>query len=217
MQKGLLLLSLLVCSFLMDSKPLDIPNLIPSGDPDKGAGLVADCVVCHGVDGNSINTDWPSLAEQNTRYLYDQLKYFQSGERENALMTAVTPYLNTLTDKQLLDIASFYSSEASNIGQATNDEELLALGESLYRAGDLDRGIPACIACHSINGNGISQAGFPKVSGQQKGYLVSSLKDYRSKTRVAGNYASIMHAASANLSDTDIDAVANYIYGLYEK
>ena len=108
--------------------------------------------------------------------IYDQLKYFQQGDRENALMMAVVPYLKSLSDDQLLDIAAFYSSNISTVGQAKDDAELLNLGESLYRAGDLERGIPACTACHSVNGAGNAQANFPRVSGQQKGYLITSLK-----------------------------------------
>ena len=56
-----------------------------------------------------------------------------------------------------------------------------------------------------------------KISGQQKGYLVSTLKEYRSQVRNAGNYALVMQAASANLKDDDIEALANYMHGLYRK
>jgi hypothetical protein len=52
-------------------------------------------------------------------------------------MMAVIPYLKTLSDSQLLDIAAFYSSKPPAVGQAKDDADLLALGESLYRAGDL--------------------------------------------------------------------------------
>ena len=91
------------------------------------------------------------------------------------------------------------------------------MGESLYRAGDLERGIPACTACHSINGAGNIQAGFPKVSGQQKGYLILTLKAYRGLERDAGDYALVMQSASQNLKDADIEALANYMHGLYQK
>ena len=51
-----------------------------SGDASAGSSLVESCVACHGTDGNSMNTDWPKLAGQNA-HLYEQLKYFKSGER----------------------------------------------------------------------------------------------------------------------------------------
>ena len=217
MQKILLAISLVFIGVNSYAAELNIPNVLKTGDASNGSSLVATCAACHGNDGNSINTDWPSLAGQNQKYLYDQLVYFVNGERKNALMTAVIPYLKTLSSDELFDIAAFYAESSASVGQADSDVDLLALGESLYRAGDLSRGIPACTACHSLYGEGNTQAGFPKISGQQKGYLISTLKEYRSQSRNAGNYALVMQAASANLKDDDIEALANYMHGLYRK
>ena len=217
MQKILLAISLVFIGVNSYAAELNIPNVLKTGDASNGSSLVATCAACHGNDGNSVNTDWPSLAGQNQKYLYDQLVYFVNGERKNALMTAVIPYLKTLSSDELFDIAAFYAESSASVGQADSDVDLLALGESLYRAGDLSRGIPACTACHSLYGEGNIQAGFPKISGQQKGYLISTLKEYRSQSRNAGNYALVMQAASANLKDDDIEALANYMHGLYRK
>lgn len=196
--------------------PEDIPGLFKSGDASIGSSLVASCAACHGQDGNSINTDWPKLAGQNEKYLYEQLKYFRSGERNNALMMAVTPYLQSLSDEDLLNIAAFYSSGISTGGQAKNDEELLELGTKLYRFGDVKKEIPACTSCHSVYGEGNNLAVYPSVAGQQVGYLVSSLKAYRSKERAGGEQALVMQSVAENLSDKEIDALANYIHGLYK-
>ena len=217
MQKILLAISLVFIGVNSYAAELTIPNVLKTGDASNGSSLVATCAACHGNEGNSINTDWPSLAGQNQKYLYDQLVYFVNGERKKALMTAVIPYLKTLSSDELFDIAAFYAESSASVGQADSDVDLLALGESLYRAGDLSRGIPACTACHSLYGEGNIQAGFPKISGQQKGYLISTLKEYRSQSRNAGNYALVMQAASANLKDNDIEALANYMHGLYRK
>ena len=217
MLKAFLVICLSSASFIILSAEIIIPDLLSTGDAKDGSELVSSCAACHGSNGQSISSDWPNLAGQNQRYLSEQLKYFQQGERENVLMMAVIPYLKTLSDTQLLDIAAFYSSQKPTVGQAINDEELLVLGESLYRAGDLNRGIPACTACHSVNGSGNSKAGFPKVSGQQKNYLISTLKEYRSLQRNAGDYSLVMQSASQNLKDSDIEALANYMHGLYEK
>ena len=217
MLKTCLIISLSMAATVMFAADIKMPDLLTTGDANAGSKLVSTCASCHGADGKSISSDWPNLAGQNQRYLSEQLKYFQQGERENVLMMAVIPYLKSLSDSQLLDIAAFYSAQQPAVGQAKNDEELLALGESLYRAGDLNRGIPACTACHSVNGAGNVQAGFPKVSGQQKNYLISTLKEYRSLQRNAGDYSLVMQSASKNLNDYDIEALANYMHGLYEK
>ena len=194
----------------------DMPKGFISGDASNGSGLVDSCVACHGADGNSVSSDWPKLAGQNQRYLYEQLQYFRDGERNNALMMAVIPYLNTLQDSDLLDIAAFYESNETSRGQAKNDEELLALGISLYRFGNMKKGIPACTACHSVDGQGNYLAGFPSIAGQQVGYLTTTLKAYRSKERDAGEQALVMQSIAQNLSDGEIDALANYMHGLYK-
>ena len=194
----------------------DMPQVFKSGDSSAGSLLVDSCVACHGADGNSVNTDWPKLAGQNEKYLYEQLKYFKSGDRNNVLMMTVTPYLQTLNDKDLLDIAAFYSTKVSTGGRAKNDMELLELGTKLYRFGDIKKQIPACTSCHSVYGDGNNLANYPQVAGQQVGYLVSSLKAYRSKERNAGEQSLVMQSIAENLTDNEIDALANYMHGLYK-
>ena len=198
------------------SKGIQMPEAFKSGDINKGSELVDSCVACHGLDGNSISTDWPNLAGQNQRYLFEQLKYFRDGDRMNALMMSVTPYLQTLTDKDLLDIAAFYSNNNIDVGQAKDDEELLALGTQLYRFGDIKKQIPACTSCHAVYGQGNRLAGYPAVAGQQVGYLASTLKAYRSKERNTGESSLVMQGIAENLSDNEIDALANYMRGLYQ-
>ena len=198
------------------SKEMELPETFISGDASVGAQLVDSCAACHGVDGNSISTDWPKLSGQNQRYLYEQLKYFRDGARMNALMMSVTPYLQTLSDDDLKNIAAFYSQYNSTTGQAKNDEELLALGTQLYRFGNIKKQIPACTSCHAVYGQGNSLAGYPSVAGQQVGYLTSTLKAYRSKERNSGESSLVMQSIAANLTDYEIDALANYMHGLYQ-
>jgi len=195
---------------------MELPETFISGDASVGAQLVDSCAACHGVDGNSISTDWPKLSGQNQRYLYEQLKYFRDGSRMNALMMSVTPYLQTLTDENLKDIAAFYSKYNSTVGQAKNDKELLELGTQLYRFGNIKKQIPACTSCHAVYGQGNSLAGYPAVAGQQIGYLTSTLKAYRSKERNAGESSLVMQSIASNLTDNEIDALANYMHGLYQ-
>ena len=198
------------------SKELQLPETFISGDATKGSQLVESCAACHGADGNSISTDWPKLSGQNQRYLYEQLMYFRDGDRMNALMMSVTPYLQTLSDDDLKNIAAFYSQYKTTVGQAKNDEELLSLGTQLYRFGNIKKQIPACTSCHAVYGQGNSLAGYPAVSGQQIGYLTSSLKAYRSKERNSGESSIIMQSIAENLTDYEIEALANYMHGLYQ-
>ena len=56
------------------SKEIKMPETFTSGDVEKGSLLVESCAACHGAEGVSISTDWPKLAGQNQKYLYEQLK-----------------------------------------------------------------------------------------------------------------------------------------------
>ena len=221
MKFSLLYFILLALSVSIDaaddkSKKIEMPETFISGDADRGAKLVDSCAACHGADGNSISSDWPKLSGQNQKYLYEQLKYFRDGARMNALMMSVTPYLQTLNDEDLKHIAAYYSKYNSTTGQAKNDQELLELGTQLYRFGNIKKQIPACTSCHAVYGQGNSLAGYPSVAGQQVGYLSSTLKAYRSKERNAGESSLVMQSVAANLTDYEIDALANYMHGLYQ-
>ena len=216
MLKTYLMIVLTFMSFGSLASEIEIPDLLDVGDAKAGSALVAQCAACHGAQGKSIASDWPNLAGQNQRYIAEQLKYFQQGDRENVLMMSVIPYLNSLSDGDLLDIAAFYESLEMSGGQARNDEELLELGATLYRFGNMKKGVPACTSCHAVQGQGNSLAGFPSVAGQQVGYLTSTLKAYRSKERNAGELSIMMQSIAQNLSDDDIDALANYMHGLYQ-
>ena len=142
MIKKLLLLSLLVSSFsIFAAASGDIAEAKPMkrGDADKGSKLIGTCVACHGVDGNSVVGQWPTLAGQRESYLFEQLEHIRDEERVIAVMKGL---LNNYSDDDLRDVSAFYASQKTKVSQA--DEANLALGQQIYRAGNLDSGVPAC-------------------------------------------------------------------------
>ena len=52
------------------------------------------CVGCHGVDGNSEVPTFPRIAGQYEDYLYQSLKSYKNGKRNNAIMNGVASTLN---------------------------------------------------------------------------------------------------------------------------
>ena len=54
---------------------------VNASDIEAGKAKSAVCAGCHGVDGNSSNAVWPSLAGQHAAYLAKQLREFKSGTR----------------------------------------------------------------------------------------------------------------------------------------
>ena len=184
--------------------------LFGAGNPDSGKDKVAVCAGCHGADGNSLVGIWPSLAGQNENYLLKQLRLVKSGDRVIASMIGL---LDNLDDKDLQDIAAFYQSKTNTVGVV--DETKVDLGRKLYYAGNLEKGVPACSACHSPKGLGNAPAAYPLLSGQQPDYVSKALKDYRSGERINEEPSKIMAAIAYKLDDTEIDALSSFVHGLY--
>ena len=184
--------------------------LLGAGDPNAGKDKVAVCAGCHGLDGNSLVGIWPSLAGQNQNYLLKQLRLVKTGEREIASMIGL---LDNLDDTDLQDIAAFYESNVNTVG--TVDEDKVELGRKLYYAGNLEKGVPACSACHSPKGLGNGPAAYPLLSGQQPEYVAKALKDYRSGARIKQDPSKIMAAIAYKLDDEEIDALSSFVHGLY--
>ena len=187
-----------------------ITLFLGAGNPDSGEEKVAVCSACHGADGNSVVGLWPSLAGQNEKYLVKQLRLVKSGDR---VIDSMVGLLDNLQDSDLQDIAAFYASQRNKVGQA--DESKVELGRKLYYAGNLEKGIPACSACHSPRGLGNGPAAYPLLSGQQPDYVAKALKDYRSGKRVNEDPSKIMAAIAYKLDDVEIDALSSFVHGLY--
>ncbi|MFQ5625986.1 MAG: c-type cytochrome, partial [Methyloligellaceae bacterium] len=165
---------------------------------------------CHGADGNSINPQWPSLAGQHESYLIRSLQSFRDGSRENVLMS---PQAAMLTEQDMRDLAAFLAAQTPK--RRTADPALVAHGERLYRGGDRDKGISACIACHGPGGSGNPGAGYPSLAGQHATYTASQLMAYRGNARQSdADVGQIMRNISALMSDEEIKAVSSYIQGL---
>ena len=181
-----------------------------AGNPESGKEIVAVCSACHGLDGNSVVGLWPSLAGQNEKYLVKQLRLVKSGDR---VIDSMVGLLDNLQDSDLQDIAAFYASQKNKVGQA--DESKVELGRKLYYAGNLEKGVPACSACHSPRGLGNGPAAYPLLSGQQPDYVAKALKDYRSGERVNEDPSKIMASIAYKLDDVEIDALSSFVHGLY--
>ena len=198
----------------MDLRKLTIPFfailLLGLGNIQSGKEKAETCVACHGEDGNSVVGLWPSLAGQNTNYLKKQLSLIQSGERPILEMKG---QLDGYDDQDLEDMAAYYASKKNKIGEASAD--LVEQGFKLYYAGSLEKGIPACTACHSPRGRGNSPAGFPLLSGQKTEYIAKTLKDYRLGDRLDSEQSEIMVSIAYKLDDKEIEALASFINGLY--
>jgi len=67
------------------------------------------CTTCHGQNGISIAPNYPNLAKQNERYLYNQVKDILAKKRANKLTLLMTehPVVTDITDEEIAAIATY--------------------------------------------------------------------------------------------------------------
>lgn len=179
-----------------------------AGDPVVGKQKAALCIGCHGVDGNSSNPDWPSLAGQHAEYLTKQINDFKSKARVDGTMNAM---VGSLSDADTANISAFFASNKAKVAGANKDS--IELGKKIYRGGIAKRGVAACASCHGPSGAGNPAAKFPALSGQHAKYTAKALNDFASGAR-SNDAQSMMRDVAGKLKANEIKAVAEYIAGL---
>ena len=182
------------------------------GDAAAGQAKSAICAACHGADGNSMVPNWPKLAGQHEQYFVRQVSLIQSGARPVPEMIGIVP---GLSEQDIADLAAWFSSQAVIGGVA--DEAQLELGERIFRAGNAESGVPACMACHGPAGEGNPLAGYPALAGQHAMYTANMLTRFRKGENWGEGDAlsQVMTGVAAELTDAEIAAVSSYIQGLY--
>jgi len=188
-------------------------HALAQGDAAAGQAKSAICAACHGADGNSAVPNWPKLAGQHEQYLNRQATLIKSGARPVPEMMGITPGLN---DQDILDLSAYFAAQERSAGVA--DDSMVLLGERIYRAGNADSGVPACMACHGPAGEGNPVAGYPALAGQHALYTANMLTRFRAGENWGERDASsrVMNGSAAKLTDEEIQAVASYIQGLYQ-
>ena len=196
------------------------------GNAQNGATLAGTCAACHGLDGKAtIPEIYPNIGGQSEKYISRQLALFKSGERANAIMQ---PFAAMLSPQDMRDVGAHFASQASSAGIA--DDSLVTegpyegmkfyeIGQQLFRRGDFERGIPACMACHGPSGAGNPGPAYPHVGGQQSWYTARRLEEYRAGTTNErdGGMFEIMAAVARQLTDEEIGALSSYMQGLHAR
>jgi len=202
-------LSLALCILTLGSYAASVASYA-AGNVAAGKAKAATCAACHGADGNSLTKIWPNLAGQHASYIVQQLKNFQSKDRQDPSMS---PMAQPLSEPEMLDLAAYFESQSTKIGSA--NPELVELGQTIYRGGNKDTSVSACIGCHGPKGHGNPAAKYPALNGQHADYVVKQLKDYNSGARKPEGSAAIMSDIAVKMSETEMEAVASYMQGLY--
>jgi cytochrome c553 len=221
---------------LPDNAPVETASLDTSavaelaktqwGDPQAGATKAGVCAACHGLDGNPTDPMYPRMAGQSERYIAHQLALFKSGERNTGMAAVMVPFASMLSAQDMRDIGAFFATQAAGAGIA--DDTIIAsgpnqgmkfyqVGEKLFRSGDTERGIPACMACHGPSGAGNPGPAYPHIGGQQAAYVQRRLEEYRAGTtneRDRHNF-DVMATVAHQLTDEEIGSLSSYLQGLH--
>jgi cytochrome c553 len=163
------------------------------------------------MDGNSTDKQYPKLAGQNEAYVARQITLFQTQKRQNAVMMG---FAANLSVQDMHDIGAYFFSKSALPG--VTDEKLLDRGQALYRGGDAQLGVPACMACHGPDGRGMAGAGYPQLAGQWADYVTAKLTEWKAGTTWGDDpQAKFMPEIARKLADADIAALASYVEGLH--
>jgi cytochrome c553 len=194
---------LLVAVVALSTSTLLSAQTVPT-PPAKDGGIdakAAVCAACHGPGGNSSNPQYPTLAGQNARYLYLQLKDFKEGRRHDPQMD---PMAAPLERDDMLALSDYFSKQKQAPSGYKADAARVALGKK--KSDEV-----LCPMCHL--GEFVGQNEIPRVAGQQYAYVKKQLLDFKAKRRT--NDAGNMTSVAGTLSDDDIENLSQYIANLY--
>ena len=196
----LIIIALLICV----ATPI---HSVVAGDAMAGKVKAQVCAAGHGAGGNSVNSQFPSLAGQVPGYIAAQLALFKSGSRANPVMAGMAAPLSQ-TDMQDLD--AYFSAQPSILGSISESDVTAAeSGGRLYRGGFKALGVAPCMGCHGPAGRGIPPK-YPRLAGQHPEYLEQQLRAFKTKTREH----SMMNSIAFLLTPQQMREVSLYVSAL---
>lgn len=186
---------------------------IASGNEQHGAFVALNCGACHGEGGVSRSTLIPTLAGMNSAVIYKQLDDYRSGKRLWGVMSAIAA---ALSDQDSADVAAYYAHRPGGLDPVAGEGAPQG-GRSLRQrdpairlvfAGDPERGIPPCAACH---GPGAQKLGAPPLRRQHTAYIERQLAAFAQDMR-QNDINEQMRVIAHELRSDEMHAVAGY-YG----
>ena len=182
---------------------LALVGALPAVSPGL-AQSVADkakiCAGCHGAAGIPIDPKIPVIWGQQAGYLYIDLRDFKLGARKNELMS---PIAAGLSREDMLALAEYFAKQPwPNLGQQRAPDAVVHRAEVAAGSGQ-------CTQCHL--GGYVGAGTTPRIGNQSKPYLLKTMQDFRSGARANNPW---MTDLLKTYSDTDIQALADYLAGL---
>ncbi|MCC5881031.1 MAG: cytochrome c [Halomonas sp.] len=110
-----LLISLSPAAWSAETSPAPL-----DGDPERGAEMAKLCTSCHGHQGRSVTSRYPSIAGMDEAHFIEGMQALRAGERGH-LMASMT---RGLSDQDIADLAAYYAQlEPNPWGQPGDQSE----------------------------------------------------------------------------------------------
>jgi cytochrome c553 len=160
-----------ISRFLLVAAVLAWPLAAAAQDAEKAKDIYGPCAACHGEFGaGGKKGEYPRIAGQQPKYMFQQLKNFQSQARINLPMYPYTKERD-LPDEDMKLVAEWLSK----IELPTKMVEKVMIVPRVE--GDIDNGgkiyQKQCASCHGKQGQGKGM--FPMIVGQYSNYLKKQL------------------------------------------
>jgi len=186
---------------------------IRAGEAERGAHVALNCAACHGAAAPNPASLAPMLDGMDAASIFKQLSDYRSGKRLWGAMSAIA---KTLTVEDSADVAAYFSARTGPLH--ANLPERVPEGGRAFRqsdpaarlvfAGDPQRGIAPCSACH---GPGGVRLGAPPLTGQYAAYIERQLGSFAQGIRNNDIYEQ-MRAIARQLTPDEMKALAEF-YG----
>ena len=193
----------------------DFHGLPPAGAAAQGASKIAVCAACHGTNGIGMTPLYPNLAGQKYDYILKQLENFRSGARKQSVMSGMAMTIpHSSQHANLKDIAAYFAGLkpmwAAAATQAAATAQQIKSGKQIYEDGVAGKDIPACAACHGMNGTGNGPMAIPALAGQHPLYVLGELQRFADGKR-ANSPGHVMHTIARRMNAAEKNAVAAYL------
>jgi cytochrome c553 len=189
---------------------------IHAGDAQRGGFVAMNCTACHEEPAANPSHLIPILDGMDAAVIFKQLADYRSGKRSWGVMNGIA---KALTVQDSANVAAYFASRPGRldpdsgmrIPQGGRSFRESNTGVRLVFAGDQQRGIAPCAACHGPGGYKI---GAPPLAGQYPAYIERQLAAFAQDIRQNDIYEQ-MRAIARQLTPEEMKAVAEF-YGAPE-